>query len=221
MSQRGSSTAVVFDWDGTVFDTDFLIDEAIERVLKRHAPSELHRLQPFFYSSRRQTSPLKLLRLPQQGRNTVIQEIANELRMLEKQASAFDGAKTLILRLKSLGVPLAVLTRRDRASLTAQLQKCSLEHAFDVLVCRSEVPAKPDPAGLALIRQQLQAERIVMIGNSMDDMLCARNAQVEFIAVNFCTRVKEAQLGEPDCQVLSNYSLVHDALMKMLCPGLT
>lgn len=216
IEQSGCPTAVVFDWDGTVFDTDFLIDAAIERVISRHDPDELRRLEPFFYTSKPHTSPLRTLRLPLHGREAIIKEIAGEVRILEKEASAFSGAKEFIHCLLELAVPLAVLTNRDRASLSEQLQRSALDRAFGLLVCRGEVPPKPDPAGLTLIRKKLLVERIVMIGNSMDDLLCARNAGAEFIAVNLCTRVREPQVSIPGCRIVSNYNAVQKAVMDIL-----
>ncbi len=216
MAEPGCSLAVVFDWDGTVFDSDFLIDLAIERVLEQHAPSELERLQPSFYLSRRPVSPLKMLRLPSTGREATIQAIAEELRTLEKRAAPFNGAQALIGHLRQLGIPLAILTRRDRASLTAQLRRCALEQAFTSIVCRGETQPKPDPAGLHLIRQQLQAERLILIGNSMDDMHCARQADTDFIAVRLCSRVRDEPFDSVDCNVLNNYKAVHDALVQTL-----
>ncbi len=221
MEQPGCSLAVVFDWDGTVFDTDFFIDQAIEHVLEQYAPSELERLRPCFYLSQRPVSPLKMLRLPNAGREAIIKAIAEEVRNLEKHASPFKGAQALINHLRLLDIPLAVLTRRDRASLTAQLQRSSLDQAFASVICRGEVPPKPDPAGLDLIRQQLRVEKLILIGNSLDDMHCALQAGAEFVAVSFCPRVRDEPFGSADCRVLTNYNTLHDALMQRLRCDLT
>ncbi|NCE90226.1 HAD family hydrolase [Pseudomonas sp. L13] len=216
MPRFSFSTVVVFDWDGTIFDTDFLIDLAIETVLARHDPEELQRLMPVFYTSHRHTSPLKSLRLQPHGREAIIKEIAAQLHALERRACAFEGGRELVQHLKELGVPLAILTRRDRVSLCAQLKRAGLHDVFDVLLCRGEVASKPDPAGLLLIRRTLAVAHVVMVGNSMDDLLCAQRSGAEFVAVNLCKRVREPQIDEQSSCVLSDYDAVRRAVLERL-----
>ncbi|CRM12427.1 MULTISPECIES: HAD family hydrolase [Pseudomonas] len=216
MKKTNVSTAVVFDWDGTILDTDFIVDEAIESVIGKHRPDELNRLRPLLYTSKRPACPLSSLRLPIKDRENIINELANRMRVLVDKASVFDGARELIYFLQKLGVPLAILTKRDRSSLSEQLKRSSLTSAFKLSVCRGEVQPKPDPEGLFLIRRILKVDRIVMIGNSMDDLLCAQNAKCEFIAVDLCSRVKEPQICKIINNVESSYYDINKAVFKKL-----
>lgn len=216
MGTTNYSTAVVFDWDGTILDTDFIVDEAIEAVIGKHQPDELNRLQHLLYTSKRPACPLSSVRLPMEGRETILKELAFKMRTLVERAPVFDGAKELIYLLQKLAVPLAILTKRDRTSLSEQLERSSLASAFKLSVCRGEVQPKPNPEGLILISRILKVNRVVMIGNSMDDLLCARNANCEFVAVDLCSRVRESQICKSHYNVESNYNDIQEAVIKKL-----
>ena len=211
-----SSAAVVFDWDGTICDNEFLIDEAIKRVMDRVDPAESLRLSPLFYNPQRHISPLKALRLPEERRESLIREIKHELDILEEGACTFEGSTDLFLELKRCGIPLGILTRRRRTSLDEQLRRYSLETIFDVAICREDVPAKPHPDGLFMIMKKLSVDKVIMVGNSVDDFLCARNAGAHFIGVHLCKRSNSSPFFGTDCDVMTTVKEVHLRIMKYL-----
>lgn len=214
MMESRCSAAVVFDWDGTLFDTDFLLDLAIKRTLKHRGSLELERLSALLFRAVRPVSPLKHMRLPEMGRATTVHTIGREFRQLDEQACAFEGITELLLRLRATGIPLAILTRRDRQSLTQQLKRSELDDVFSLILCRGEVPAKPHPEGLSRIRKQLQVDRLVMIGNSMQDLECAQRAQADFIAVKFCSRVEDDPFAAAECRVLTHPGALYESIMQ-------
>ncbi|NTX18307.1 HAD family hydrolase [Burkholderia cepacia] len=145
--------AVAFDWDGTLLDSDFLIDMAVETVLKRRKISSLTRIQTALYSVRKGRPLLEQVSLPEAERSETISEISAEFRRLESEAPLFGGARELIVQLHEINIPLGIFTGRDRTSLQAKLNNLSLINLFSSTICRNEAPSKPNPEGLHKLKK--------------------------------------------------------------------
>jgi len=197
--QQMKKISVVFDWDGTLADTDFLIDAAIEYVLgQRGAAALLDDVAPIMYRARPEGLLLRSIRIPVDQRREIIGEIGETFKRLDREAALFDGARELLCELGDAGVPLGIVTGRDRASWSAQVSRLLPEVRFDASVCRHESPLKPDPHGLRKVQDELGAEQIIYVGNTVADLACAEAANAHFIAANVCTRAREPLIQRHD-----------------------
>lgn len=95
-----------------------------------------------------------------------------------KAATWMPGAKGFLHRLKSLGIPMAILTRnmQEAAALTC----VSLEIPIDFILTREDCLPKPDPQGLLMIARQWQIDcgNMVYIGDYRFDIEVAANANM-------------------------------------------
>ncbi|WP_419689820.1 HAD family hydrolase [Burkholderia theae] len=191
--------SVVFDWDGTLADTDFLIDAAIEYVLgRRGAAALLDDVAPIMYRARQEGLLLRSIRIPVDQRREIITEIGDTFKRLDREAALFEGARELLHELGNAGVPIGIVTGRDRASWTAQVSRLLPEVRFDASICRHESALKPDPHGLRKVQDVLGVEQIIYVGNTVADLECAEAANAHFIAVNVCTRAREPLIQRDD-----------------------
>lgn len=87
-----------------------------------------------------------------------------------------DGAQKTVEAVRSLGLPLAIVTRNSRASLIAANQRLNL--TVDLLVAREDAPPKPDPACLHYTAKQLAVsiEHLLMVGDYRHDTDAGRAA---------------------------------------------
>ncbi|MDT8304426.1 MAG: HAD family hydrolase [Anaerolineae bacterium] len=84
-------------------------------------------------------------------------------------------------RLRAAGIKLAIATNDDRALTEATLVQLGIGGDVAVMACGDDpLPAKPHPAALHWIARELEttAARLVMVGDSANDMLAGRNAGV-------------------------------------------
>ena len=91
-----------------------------------------------------------------------------------------DVAST-VRRLRRAGIQLAVATNDDRALTEATLQQLGIAGDIAVMACGDDaLPPKPDPAGLHWLAGELGtvAGRLLVVGDSANDMLAGRNAGV-------------------------------------------
>lgn len=89
---------------------------------------------------------------------------------------------------------LGIVTGRPRADATRFLAEAGVSDLFEVVVCMEDAPRKPDPAPVRLALQRLGVTRAWMLGDTPDDMLAARAADVLPVGV---TAAGEAP-GESD-----------------------
>lgn len=192
MNTNDHIRAVVFDLDGTLFDTLPSLTAATNEVLRsaglRAVPPQLLRaalsegLHPMF----RQALAL------QSSETGAIeaQVLERELQSVYasrwlREASLFEGASALVSALHERGVSLAVCTNRDRSSAQTILDGAGLRLRFDVIVGVDDTP-RPKPAADPLLRVldllSLSAPDVLFVGDSGLDARCAASAQVRFAA---------------------------------------
>ncbi|MFC0266893.1 HAD family hydrolase [Kushneria aurantia] len=129
-------------------------------------------------------------------------------RELALRSTAANGAVELVRRLCERGDRLGILTRNDRALAYITLEAIGLAGCFQrhCVLGRDEATPKPDPGGLEFFidHWQVDAEQLVMVGDSRMDMACGRAAGTRTLLVN----APENDFGEltdwqlPDCRAL-------------------
>ncbi len=96
--------------------------------------------------------------------------------------------------LKARGYKTGIVTSRLWHTTEIGLKKYDMEQYFDAIVtCDDTDRHKPDPepVNIALERLGSRPEESVMVGDSMFDILCARNAGVKAVLVSWALAVSE------------------------------
>ena len=180
---------VVFDWDGTLLDSTGAIVRAIQA-----ACADLDLPVP----SRAQASHVIGLGLGDAMRHAVPDlKPENYQAMIDRyrfhslsgdhELSLFAGVPQMLARLQAAGHVLAVATGKSRLGLERALDHSGLRPYFSASRCADECHSKPHPQML----EELLAEfgvteaAAVMIGDTSHDLLMARNAGVDAVAVTY------------------------------------
>ena len=87
-----------------------------------------------------------------------------------------DGAQETLAALQAHGLPVAIITRNSRTSLTAVC--AHLDIRVDALIAREDATPKPDPAcvRLASARLGVRVETLLMVGDFRHDTEAGRAA---------------------------------------------
>jgi histidinol-phosphate aminotransferase len=86
----------------------------------------------------------------------------------------------------SKSYPLAVFTGRPKEEAIYQLEKYALTSTFDMLITMDDIPsnrAKPNPFGLQVIVEKLRLSDGWYFGDTVDDMIAAKRANLRAIGV--------------------------------------
>ncbi len=184
---------LLFDFDGTLLDTNELIIQSFLHVLDAEFPGKFTKedMIPFIGPSLKESFSTidanKAEEWIQQYRlwNT---EHHDEL------AKEFEGVKSTLQALRQLGIRLAIVSTKRIDSLTKGLRLLDIEDLFEVIVSMDDVKkVKPDPEPilLALEKMHLEKEEVLMIGDNSHDILGGKNAGVRTAAVAWSLKGEE------------------------------
>ena len=85
------------------------------------------------------------------------------------------------------GMPKALITNKARRFTEKLLDKLALTSHFEVIVCGDDMAKKPSPEPLLYACQQLNVAvgQAIMIGDSKSDILAARAANIDMLALTY------------------------------------
>ncbi len=180
---------IVFDWDGTLMDSAGAIVRAIMaacRDLGLPEPSDeraRHVIGLGLGEALRHAVP----ELPEAAYPQMVERYRHHYLSSDHELSLFPGAYELIEELAGAGRLLAVATGKSRLGLRRALEHTRLGAFFHSTRCADETFSKPHPAMLEEIMSELGVGRgrTLMVGDTTHDLLMARNAGVDALAVAF------------------------------------
>jgi phosphoglycolate phosphatase len=99
----------------------------------------------------------------------------------------FQGATDVLESLKANQYLTAVATGKGRKGLDADLEDFKVRHLFDATRCGDEGESKPHPEMLHIIMDELEVDpaKTLMIGDTEFDMALANNAGTDALAVSY------------------------------------
>ncbi|WP_397452025.1 HAD-IA family hydrolase [Pseudomonas sp. NA-150] len=181
---------LIFDWDGTLADSIGRIVEAMRTAAERSAlpvrddfaikgiiglglPEAIRTLYP-------EISPDQMLEFRQHYADSYV--------ALEAAPSPlFADVAESLAAFRAEGYQLAVATGKSRRGLDRVLKAHGWQDYFEITCAADETASKPDPLMLHQIleRCQVKPEQALMIGDSSFDLLMARNAGMDSVAVGY------------------------------------
>ncbi len=178
---------IVFDWDGTLFDSAAVIAECIQLAAREMAlpvpdrRTASHVIGLGLNDSLRHAMPS----LPPERYAEFLALYRRYFIEREDTLSLFAGVPELLGALKRRGHLLAVATGKPRRGLDRALQASGLGALFAATRCGDETRSKPDPAMLLELMEELMVEKrdLLMIGDTSHDLGMAQNAGVDAVAV--------------------------------------
>lgn len=180
---------IVFDWDGTLFDSTALITRCIQSAcvdVGVPMPSDRDASYVIGMGLREallHAAPsLPPARYPELGLRYRHHYLARQHELL-----LFDGSLALLHALKQRNHRLAVATGKSRVGLNDALAASSLHGVFDATRTADETASKPHPRMLLELMSELGAdpERTLMIGDTTHDLQLAANAGTAGLAVSY------------------------------------
>lgn len=180
---------IVFDWDGTLFDSTALIVRCIQaacRDLEVTVPSDeaaAYVIGLGLHDALQHAVPgLPAARYPELGlryRHHYFRE--------QHEVTLFKGVTDLLQALRQRHHWLAVATGKSRRGLDEALRSSSLGDLFDATRTADETASKPHPLMLLELMAEfgVDAQRTLMIGDTTHDLQLAANAGADSVAVAY------------------------------------
>ena len=187
---------IVFDWDGTLFDSTALIVRCIQQACRdigAAVPSDVDAAYVIglgLQDALRHAVPdLPAGRYPELGLRYRHHYFASQ-----HELSMFPGTLAMLQALKARHHWLAVATGKGRRGLDEALAHAQLKGLFDGTRTADETASKPDPRMLNELMREFGVEpsRTLMIGDTTHDLQLARNAGTARVAVSYGAHEREA-----------------------------
>jgi phosphoglycolate phosphatase len=217
---------IVFDWDGTLMDSEAHIVTSMRAAiydlnLPYRTDDELRNviglgLQEALLTLYPDSDKLTQNALTERYRYYYLN--ANPT-----PSQLFDGAKALLEKLHEHGCLMAIATGKGRIGLDQVLLEVDVAHYFCTSRCADETASKPNPRMLLEImaKTQIAAEETLMVGDTEYDMLMAKYAGTDALAVSYGVHEKtRLQRCDPiDC--VDSIEALHGWLLKSICKART
>ena len=171
---------IVFDWDGTLFDSTALIVRCIQeacRDIGAAVPTDgdaAYVIGLGLADALRHAVP----DLPPERYGELGLRYRHHYFARQHELSMFPGTLEMLRSLKARRHRLAVATGKGRRGLDEALAHTQLSGLFDGSRTADETASKPDPRMLNELMRQFAVEpgRTLMIGDTTHDLQLARNA---------------------------------------------
>lgn len=210
---------IIFDLDGTLFDSVKGLMESVNSVMRSAALPEITA-----EDTRRMTG---------NGTRALVERATNTFgkstdkyydifiddynRTAEDNTVVYDGISELIRKLNDIGIKIAILTNKPQRTTEKLCKKLLGDYKIDyILGQRDGLPLKPDKAGVEEILNHfgLNLNEAILIGDSEVDAKTAFNAKVDFIGVLWGFRTKEQLLEAGATCFANNTDELYNIILK-------
>ena len=207
---------IVFDWDGTLFDSTALIVQCIQLACADLGVSVPSATQAAYviglglHDALQHAVPgLPESRYPELAKRYRHHYFASQHALL-----LFPGTLAMLHALKAHNHRLGVATGKSRRGLDEALQTVQLKGLFDGTRTADETAGKPNPMMLQQLMREFgtQPERTLMIGDTTHDLQLAANAGCASVGVGFGAHAPETFEAFGPLTVAHSTEQLHDWL---------
>ncbi len=201
---------IIFDFDGTLFDTKEDIARSVNIYLKELGFEELEEEKIYKFIGNGSDYLLKKS-LEEIGKKDFLNY--SIVRFLEiyreestKKVKPFDGIKAILDELKDK--TLYIITNKDEESAKMILRKFDMEKYFKKVIGRDTYTLKkPDPSLMEIVlkEENVKRDEVLMVGDSEIDYKFAKEAQVKNIIVLWGGIGEVEKLRELKADFIVNY----------------
>ncbi|MHC5375223.1 HAD family hydrolase [Enterococcus sp. LJL120] len=187
-------TTILFDVDGTLIDTSYVMRKSLQEILKNEKQLEVsfEDLQYILGIPGRQalekftTSPQEIVVLHEKWSANVLNYLS--------EITVFPGITEAIKSLHKKGVKLGIVTSKTQAGIATEFEQFGLLPYFDCVMTATDTTfhkPHPEPILKALNLLGSKKKQTLFVGDSPQDSACAQAAGTKFALAEWGTLDKE------------------------------
>ncbi|NYZ79603.1 HAD-IA family hydrolase [Candidatus Micrarchaeota archaeon] len=180
--------AVLFDWDGTLYDSIDTSFKIYEELFKKYANLNLtcDYFRKTFIVNYHQYYLMH--GIPESKWGEVDNHWLKRFHEMEKDIHLFPGVKELLGRLKEKGMRIGLVSNGTGGRIKKEMDKNGIREYFDAVITDDEIKDfKPNPVGVreALKVIHVDAKDSLYVGDMAEDVQAGRNAGTSTAAVTW------------------------------------
>ncbi len=222
MMEKKKINTVLFDFDGTLMNTNEVIINSWQHTFKTLTGKEGNQdviIKTF-------GEPLKLT-MKTFFPNVDVEEAVEiyrsyHIKNFGEMISLFEGSKEILQELKEKGYKIALVTSRLKGTTMEGLEHYGIKDYFHkIITIEDTTKHKPDPEPIEVALKALgsKADEAIMVGDTKFDIECAYNAKVTSVLVSWALSMGKEDLENlvechrPD-YVIDDFKELHQILAK-------
>lgn len=192
---------ILFDYDGTLMDTNEVVLQSWQHTFrtlkgKEEDPGVIRKTFG---------EPL-VMTLAKLFPETPVEKSLDIYRSFQREVFAdfvevFPGMLELLQTLKDKGYRLGLVTSRTKDTTWSGLEHYGMDKYFDAVITAGDTDKhKPDPEPILITLDRMGAvpSQAIMVGDTMFDLLCAKNAGVKSVMVDWSVTMTEDEKSQAD-----------------------
>lgn len=193
-------SCILFDLDGTLIDTDYLIVHTFQTLYNLYRDGKQTPIEDIYYFSGPPIKESLMKEFPNQDIDFMLKEFQRiSLSFYETDCKLYPSVLELLKELKTNGLKLGVVTNKIRKTTHYCLSLLGIEHFFDAIVACDDVKeGKPSPEGIIKAINQIankkDKDKVLYIGDNESDLESANNAGIDCLLIYNGPRFKSRDL---------------------------
>ena len=186
---------LIFDFDGTLVDSEKVTTDLARPILSRYLGRPISDYEINGLKGKAWKNVFKDWFPGKAGQ--VYDEIVKNWNTRKTEILAYEGISELLSELESKGIRMGIVSSRETHLICEDLERLSLRSFFETVVGQTDTTRHkpdPDPLLLAAAKMDVERENCIYIGDQPWDIIASRAAGMYSGA---------ALWGEGDLQVLS------------------
>ena len=218
ISDKKMLRLIIFDFDGVLANSNEAHIEVVLQVLRKLGVDNISRNEITKHFGKPYKDVLKAL-VPDTISESELKKAAEfQLKILRSKEfisklRLFPSVKRTLAKLRARGMKLAIATGNDEKFMNLALKQLSIEEFFDVVVTVDHVNRpKPYPDMILKILETLaiKANEALYVGDSINDVLMAKNSKVRSaVVLTGNLSLEEAKALKPDFIIDNVCDLLH------------
>ena len=186
-------TAALFDFDGTIANSNELINKTHFTILEELFPGE-YTMETVRQFNGPSLSEVYETLVPGRSVEVVAQYRKLNSELHDEMITVFEGVKESLTELKQHGVQLAVVSTKRNDMIERGIKVLGLEGLFDLVIgsdSYTHFKPHPEPIYRALAELNAPHNQAIMIGDNAHDIESATNAGIPSVFVEWSQKTKE------------------------------
>lgn len=197
---------IVFDFDGTLIDSNYLIDKTIRATAKEVLNKDIDQATINSVWGKVLTEQMADLDHERvEELSSFYSQYYREHR--DEHTTIFDGIIDMLDELHALGCEMAIVTNKGTSGLEHGLELFDMKDYFKMALSKTDVVMKkPHPEGLLKVMAYFNApkEEVLFVGDSIHDIECGKNADVDTILVEWTVMDLEVLKAEEPTYIVDS-----------------
>lgn len=202
---------ILFDFDGTLIDTNELIILALRETTRKFLNKDLTSDDLNSILGKYLEEQMRCLS-PEHYQEMILYYKSFYKANQDLMVKEFPGVREMLKEIKALGCKTAIVSAKGRGGIEHGLELFNLSEYIDVIVSAYDIQNNkphPEPALKAMELLNAHPEQSIMVGDSPYDILCGKNAKIKTALVDWTIFPKdELYKLEPDYVIETPVDLV-------------